>query len=461
MDFLSECRNHPRPWRWAWPVTSLFLAIMAIAHTAAAQGSAGTAQDVVAITDVHVLPMDSDRVLASHTVVIAGERIRDLGPAGSVSIPADARVIPGEGRYLVPGLAEMHGHIPPLDSDPQYVEDVLFLFVANGVTTVRGMLGSPGQLELAARIASGEVVGPTLYLAGPSFSGGSIDSPEQAEARVRAQATEGWHLVKVHPGLTRDEYDAMARTANELNIRFAGHVPADVGLVHALEMRQETFDHVDGYVEYLDGAESELDPENLQGIVRRTREAGAWIVPTMAVWEVLLGALEADEVEAYEELQYMPPEIRNAWIQSHRSRMTNPDLDREQARRIVNNRQQILGALNDGGVGILLGTDSPQQFSVPGFSVRRELSRMIAAGMSPYDILRSGTFNVGQYFRNEDAFGVIAPGMRADMILLWQNPLTNAEVLASPDAVMVRGRWFDRTEIDHRLAEIAERYRED
>ena len=422
--------------------------------TVHAQSDAAT----IAFTGVNVLPMDREAVLENHTVLVRGSRIEAIGPAGDVEVPPDARVIDADNQFLLPGLAEMHGHIPSGDADPQYVADLLALYVANGVTTVRGMQGGPGQLELAQRVETGQVTGPTLYLAGPAFSGGSINSPEEATARVQAQKREGWHLLKVLPGLSRAEYDAMARTANALNIPFAGHVPAEVGLLHALEMHQQTFDHIDGYIELLNGEEGEIDASVLQGIVHRTREAGAWIVPTMAVWEVLLGALDTTEVEAYEELRYMPPAIRSQWIGSHRNRMSNPDLDRDRAQRIVENRQRILGALDAGGVHILMGTDSPQQFSVPGFAIQRELLRMRDAGMSPYAILRSGTFNVGEYFRGEDAFGIVAPGMRADLILIPENPLQDLRHLAKPSGVMVRGTWYDRAQLDSILQEIADRY---
>ena len=459
---LSDMKHHLLFARRFWSLinsatraTTFVIVALAWSTSACAQSASGP----TVFRSVNVLPMDGERILEGQTVVIRDGRIAAVSPDAEAALPEGAQTIDGTGRYLLPGIAEMHGHIPSGNTDPQYLEDLLFLYVANGVTTVRGMQGGAGQLELARQVSSGEIDGPTLYLAGPAFSGGSIDSPGQAVDRVRTQANEGWHLLKILPGMSREEYDAMARTANELNIRFAGHVPADVGLEHAIDMRQETFDHLDGYVEWLGAADGPIDSEALNRIVHRTREAGAWVVPTMAVWEVLLGALEVDEVEAYAELQYLPTEIRDQWMNSHRSRMSNPEHDRQRAQRIARNRIEILRALNEGGVGILLGTDSPQQFSVPGFSTRRELDRMVAAGMSPYEILRSGTYNVGAYFRNQDAFGVIAPGMRADLILTRDNPLDDIQHVLNPDGVMTRGRWYDRATIDARLSEIADRYR--
>uniref|UniRef100_UPI000A8458BE amidohydrolase family protein n=1 Tax=Rhodothermus marinus TaxID=29549 RepID=UPI000A8458BE len=256
-----------------------------------------TPEPITAFVHVNVLPMDRDTVLRDQTVLVRGTRIVAVGPAASVEIPEGARRIDGTGRYLMPGLAEMHGHVPGGNAPAQYVEDVMWLYVANGVTTVRGMLGDPAQLDLRTRINRGELVGPTLYLAGPPFSGNSVTSPAQAVEMVRRQKAEGWDLLKVLPGLSREVYDAMARTAHEVGIRFAGHVPEAVGLRHALEMGQETFDHLDGFIAYLDAFDKSIDEARLQEIVRLTREAQAWVVPTMALWEVLMGVLDLETVQ--------------------------------------------------------------------------------------------------------------------------------------------------------------------
>lgn len=416
------------------------------------------ASDVVAFVNVNVVPMDSERVLEGQTVVVRDGRIEEVGPSGDVAVPDGALRVDAAGQYLMPGLAEMHGHIPPPDAPREFIESVLFLYVANGITTVRGMLGWPGQLALREQANRGEIIAPTLYLAGPSFNGNSVDSPEQAAEMVRAQKDEGWDLLKVHPGLTRDEYDAMARTAKEVGIRFGGHVPADVGLLHAIEMGQETFDHLDGYVEYMNGYEGPVTDEQLADVVRRTREAGAWVVPTMALWEVLFGTLDLETLQAYPELKYMPPDQVGQWIGQHRQRLGSPQFDAEVSRTVIDNRMRLLRALNEGGARILMGTDAPQQFSVPGFSLHRELERMVDAGMTPYEILRSGSYNVGAYFANEDDFGTIAPGQRADLVLVAENPLDDVTAVATPLGVMTRGRWLTREAIDARLAEIAARY---
>jgi imidazolonepropionase-like amidohydrolase len=436
---------------------SLFLFGVALMLFVALQQSS-SAQDL-AFVGVNLVPMDRNRTLNNQTVIVQDGRIAQVGPAGSTRVPDGALRLEGRGKYLMPGLGEMHGHIPSTLEPREFTEAVLFLYVANGVTTVRGMQGSPGQLDLRERAKRGELLAPNLYLAGPAFSGKTIKSVEDAIQRVRQQKAEGWDLLKVLPGLARDHYDAMARTAKEVGISFAGHVPADVGLVHAIQSGQETFDHLDGYIEYLQGEKGAVTEARFQEIAKLTREAGAWVVPTMALWETLRGTADLATLRAFPELKYMPFQQIQQWTSAQENLLKNSDFNPDVARNVIQNRMRLLKVLNDGGVKILLGSDAPQRFSVPGFSIHREMKRMADAGMKPYDILRSGTYNVGLYFKEKDNFGTIEVGKRADLILLNANPLEDISNIARRSGVMVRGRWLSEREIQSRLDQIAASHR--
>lgn len=434
-----------------------FLAFALTACASSADGSASPLGTATVFENVTVVPMDgAERVLEGHSVVVRGDRVLEVGPAGSVTVPSGAAVIDGRGRYLIPGLAEMHGHVPPPSAPAIDTEETLFLYLASGITTVRGMLGAPGQLELRERAAAGDILSPTLYLAGPSFNDRSVSSPEQAAEMARQQAAEGWDLLKIHPGMTRAEYDAMADAALEAGIRWGGHVPADVGLLHAIARGQDTFDHVDGYVEALDGDQGPIDPDALDELVRLTRQAGAAVVPTMALWEVLYGTADLDVLAAYPELAYVSPTVVQRWTDGAVQR--RDAADPAASRSVIDNRVRVLEALHRGGAQILMGTDAPQLFSVPGFSLHRELPYMVQAGMTPYEILASGTTAVGAYFSGSDTFGSIAPGHRADLVMLESDPLEDASHLADIEGVMVRGRWVSRAELDQRLEAIAARH---
>jgi imidazolonepropionase-like amidohydrolase len=435
---------------------SLFLVGVALMFFVLLEPS--SAQDL-AFVGVNVVPMDRNGALNNQTVIVQDGRIAHVGPAGSTRVPDGALRLEGRGKYLMPGLGEMHGHIPSTLEPREFTEAVLFLYVASGVTTVRGMQGSPGQLDLRGRATRGELLAPNLYLAGPGFSGKTIKSADEAIQRVRQQKAEGWDLLKVLPGLTRDQYDAMARIAKEVGISFAGHVPADVGLLHAIQSGQETFDHLDGYIEYLQGEKGPVTEAKFQEIAKLTREAGAWVVPTMALWETLRGTADLATLLAFPELKYMPLQQIQQWTSAQENLLKNSDFKPDVARNVIQNRMRLLKALNDGGVKILLGSDAPQRFSVPGFSIHREMKRMADAGMKPYDILRSGTYNVGLYLEEKDNFGTIEVGERADLILLDANPLEDIGNIARRSGVMVRGRWLSEREIQSRLDKIAASHR--
>jgi imidazolonepropionase-like amidohydrolase len=431
------------------------------------------AQDVTVFRNVAVIPMDAERVLEARTVVVRSERIESLGPAASAEIPAGARVIDGTGKYLVPGLAEMHAHVPG-GADPGYVEEVLFLYVANGVTTARGMLGEPSHLELRERIARHEVLGPRLYTSGPSLNGQRVGSPADAERMVREQAEAGYDFVKVHPGPTRAEYDAAVEAALASGIELAGHVPAEVGVRRALEAKQATIDHLDGYLEALvpearrtaggffglnfaDAANRSLIP----GLVAATLAAGVWNVPTQTLIDnVPAPTPTVDELLARPELAYVSQDTRTQWANAKRNVTSAPGYEPDRARALVSVRRELIKALHDAGAGLLLGSDAPQIFNVPGFSLHRELAAIVAAGLTPYEALRTGTANPAVFFDAPDEFGTIRAGLAADLMLVSANPLEDVAALALPDGVMVRGRWLDRAALDAGLAEIAGRYRE-
>jgi imidazolonepropionase-like amidohydrolase len=434
---------------------SLGMALAVGRHAATAQ-----TPEVVAFTNVTVVAMDANRVTPNQHVVVTKDRITAVGPAAKTPIPAGAVRVEGKGRFVMPGLAEMHGHVPAAPQPKSLIDDVLFLYVANGVTTVRGMLGAPDHLALREAARRGEILAPNLYLAGPSFNGNTTPNPEAAIARVRTQKSEGWDLLKVHPGLSLATYDAMAKTAKEVGIRFAGHVPADVGVPHALEMGQDTIDHVDGYAEHLDGRKKPVDEAGVQDLVARTKKAGTAIVPTLYVWETLQGPVTLESRTALPELRYLPRAMVEQWTKGLDTRLKNPQFNAAEAKLYIENRMRIMQALYKGGVTMLLGSDAPQQFNVPGFSIYHEIERMAAAGMSPFDILASGTANVGAYFKPWDDFGTIAVGKRADLILLDANPLQSLANLERRSGVMVRGRWLPQSELQTRLDEIAARYKQ-
>jgi imidazolonepropionase-like amidohydrolase len=450
-----------------------FRQLAAVAATLVLAGGA-EAQDVTVFRNVAVVPMDRERVVEGQNVVVRGERIEAIGPAASTPVPEGARVVDGGGRYLAPGLAEMHAHVPG-GGDARFAEEVLFLYVANGVTTARGMLGEPEHLRLRERLARHEVLGPRLYTSGPSLNDQSASSPEAAARLVREQAGAGYDFVKVHPGPTRAEYDAAAGAAQESGIELAGHVPDDVGVMRAIEARQATIDHLDGYVQFLVPESRRGAPAGFFGLavvdavdrgriaqaVAATVAANVWNVPTLTLIEHWPAATPTlDTLLARPEMAYVPPQMREQWSRAKRQITSAADYSVAKADELVRLRRELVKALHDAGAPLLLGSDAPQVFNVPGFSLHHELASMVAAGLTPYEALRTGTANPARFFDAADEFGTLRPGLAADLVLVEGNPLADVAALARPAGVMVRGRWLDRAALDERLAAIAARYRE-
>lgn len=455
--------------------------ILAGAGVVEAQDPAAARPAIVAFTGVTIVPMDSERVVAGQTVVVRDGRIAEIGPAASVRVPDGALRVDGRGKYLMPGLAEMHAHIPGANAPPQVVRDIMFLYVANGVTTIRGMLGAPNQLELRERTASGAMLGPTIFVAAPSLNGNSAPDPATAARLVREHKAAGYDLLKLHPGLSRAVYDTIVAVATREAITWGGHVSEDVGVVHAIETRQSTIDHLDGYLDAAvpdtmqarmradDASFAEVigavEESRLRALAGRTREAGVWNVPTAILWENIFSPEDPDSLLARPELRYASPNQRAAWANAKRNQQRNDaanGVTPEVQTRHLALRRVLLKALADSGAGLLMGTDSPQIFNVPGFALHREVRLMQEAGLTPYQVLQSGTRNVARYasevLKQDGRFGTVAVGSRADLVLLGANPLEDVGNLARREGVMVRGRWLSRAEIEQGLAELAARH---
>jgi len=434
--------------------------LVSVAFALAVFLESGSSQTAVAVFEhVNVIPMDRERVIEDRTVVVRDGRIAEIG-GGEVAVPAGAARIDGRGKFLIPTLAEMHAHVP---AEREQAERVLFMYVANGIGTIRSMLGDPSHFTLRERAVKGEIVAPTMYLSGPSFNNKTAATPAAASALVVEQKKAGYDLLKIHPGVPRDAFDALAKTADMQGIRFAGHVPAAVGLQRALEAKSWTIDHLDGYVEALAGPDApagqlfginlidRVDEARLPALVERTKAAGTWVVPTQVLIENWYGPDDVGAMRKRPEMQYVPADQANQWVAVKQKNIQAYPAEHRQ--RYIALRRRILKALHDGGVGVLLGSDAPQTWNVPGFSIHRELATYVAAGLTPYQALATGTRAVAAHLGTSDRTGTVEVGRRADLVLLDGNPLQAIANTSRIAGVMIGGRWLPKSEIDRRLQE--------
>ena len=449
--------------------TVLTIVLLSTTLIARGQSPVSSANRQIVFEDVNVVPMDKHQVLEQQVVVTRNGRITAIGSKEKTRYDRDALVISGSGKYLIPGLAEMHAHIPPTD-DMESMKEVLKLFALNGITTIRGMLGHPKHLELRSLINKGEVPGPHFFTTGPSFNGMSIRSPEEGSAMVRRQKEAGYDFLKLHPGLTREKFDAIASTAKAVGIPFAGHVSYGVGVWRAAEAGYSSIDHLDGFVEGLvPGIERIPEPEaglfgmyvakkadrsQISRLMTALKANGIWVVPTQSLAERWFHPdYAAEDFEKDPNRVYMRSDVAKQWIDSKRNLVSSPQYNAGEIRDFVQLRRDLILACQKSGVGLLLGCDAPQVFNVPGFSTHDELEYLVLAGLTPYEALLTGTRNVAQYLQQVDA-GVIRKGAVSDLVLLDANPLEDIKSTRKISGVMIGDQWMDRSYIDAELKKL-------
>ena len=442
--------------------------LIGITTSSFAQELISNRQRDIVFQGVNVIPMDRERVLENQTVVVRNGKITAMGNASSVRFGRDALVINANGKYLTPGWAEMHAHVPPID-DIEPMKEVLILYVTNGITTIRGMLGHPKHLELRSKINNGEILGPHFYATGPSFNGQSVKTPERGAEMVREQKAAGYDYLKLHPGLTNQTFPAIARTVQEVGIPFVGHVSFNVGVWRAIDAKYSSIDHLDGFVEALTPgidtlAEQETglfgswiayraDEKQIPKLMNGLRQNQVSVVPTQALAERWLSPLPASEFTDDPEMKYMKPQEVQSWERAKNSYNSNPNFSKEHAEKLIQVRRKLIAECQKNGVEILLGSDAPQVFNVPGFSIHHEMKYMVDAGLTPYQTLRTGTVNVASYLNKPDS-GTIKTGNVSDLVLLNGNPLTDINQTRNIEGVMMGTNWLSKAYIQKELKKL-------
>lgn len=414
--------------------------------------------------------MDRDRVLEDWTVVVADGRIRELGPASTITIPKRAIVIDGRGKYLMPGLADMHAHT--------WEEEDFALLLANGVTTIRNMFGGAIHLQWKKRIAAGELASPTLYTAGPIIDGNPpiwpgavVENSADARRTVTEQHAAGYDFLKVYARLLPDAYDALVQEAKAHGLPIAGHVPDSVGLTAALRSGIHSIEHLSGYeaLARKEGGPGEeaiwarLDESQFQSIARDTAKSGTWNCPTLVLFQHRVAPGESQYLQsllARPELRYVSPDTVRSWHpENNYLKHSTPARAASSREKGDVMRKKLVKALHDAGARLLLGTDYGNPFVVPGFSLHVELRNFVDAGLSPFEAIRAGTSGAAEFMNAEAEFGTIAAGRRADLLLIEGNPLADVSHVNKRVGVMVRGRWYSQVELMSELETLAKRFR--
>lgn len=436
----------------------------------------------VAFTNVNVIPMDKERVLQNQTVLVKNGVIADIGK--NVKIPKDAVKIDGTGKFLIPGLMDMHVHL--FSDGDEYrkdiAEDELKVMIANGVTTVRFMIGTPEQLVLREKSAKQEIIAPTIYAASPHLTGKKqgndfvVNTPEEAREAVRKSKAAGYDFIKVTTFIKPEVYEAAVDEAVKQKIRVVGHADSRfVGVERALKARQQ-IEHLDGYLEMLlkddapmKGSISDIyiyqpknwesldyiDESKIATIAKRTVESNPFVNPTQHFMKNTFGLPRSEEsIRAQTDFKFYPKKTQDFYI-NYMKRTPLNQVSWEKRARMIELKNKLIKAIYDAGGKIMTGSDTPEFLWLYGFSEHRELKALVDAGLSNYAALEAATKNPSEFFGTLNKVGTIEKGRRADLVLLEANPLENISATEKRAGVMLKGKWYPQTELNKWLDEAA------
>lgn len=465
--------------------------LLAVAATACS-GSRGpeiAPYAAIAITHVTVVDVRGGSPRTDATVVVRGNRIASIGSSDSVA-PADARIVDGRGKYLIPGLWDMHVHA----AWPNIADPVAELFVANGVTGVRDMWGDPDIIrDWKRHVTERDGRYPRLVAAGNLVDGPDPVWPNSIRVRnandarnvVRSLQREGAEFIKVYSHLPRDAYFAIAEESRKLGIPFAGHVTIAITAAEASQAGQRSIEHLTGVALGCSALESQIVDETSKtidgrgwatasaferaagGLIDSTYDAArcdslaalfvrnqTWQVPTLTV-RYNVTHLDEPALENDARLRYVPRFVKQRWFDRAET------IERGSTRAALAQKAQfqrevmIVGQLWRDGVPILAGTDELNPYCLPGFSLHDELARLVGAGLTPLAALQAATINPARFLSAADSLGTVEPGKVADLVLLDGDPLADIRNVSRISAVVANGRLIDAADRERLLNDAA------
>jgi imidazolonepropionase-like amidohydrolase len=454
-----------------------------------AQSTAESSRQALVITHVTVIDTTGAPPLIDRTVVMNNHRISSIAGAGKATLPTAARVIDASGKFLIPGLWDMHSHF----SDRDYLP----LYLANGVTGLRIMFGDSTAREIRKQIAVGTLLGPRMVIGsriidGPApFLPGfiSVHTPEEARRAVDEEKQAGADFIKVYSFLPRDLYFAIVSESKKVGLPFAGHTPMSVSVEEASDAGQKSIEHLTGIdgscssrandyhlssqqdlAEMIAAGKSSLaggshlaaigvslldtySPARCAAVGARFKSNGTWVCPTLVIFRTM--ALAGDPSLSNDaNIRYLPRDIRVAWEPQNNYLFKIAGVNPAYTKRQFQHDFVTVSALQRAGVGIIAGTDTPSPFVVPGFSLADELELYVKAGLSPVEAIRTATYNAALFLGRERDFGTIESGKLADMVLLDANPLNDIRNIRKISALVYDGAYYDRAALDAMLGKV-------
>jgi imidazolonepropionase-like amidohydrolase len=413
------------------------------------------------ITNVNVVDVKTGNILKNKTILIDNNRITAIYDKEIISSDSTI-VIDGHGKYLIPGLWDMHAHYKwsHVDLDP--------LLIANGITGVREMWGNmPALVDIPQKIQQEENLSPDIYTSGdiidgdpPSFPGSVVvvTTPDEAVKAVNKQIGKKVDFIKVYSSLSEECFMAISTEAKKKNIPFAGHIPNQVSIYKAIDAGMASSEHLNGILyacssnarirstHVLKSNEeliSTFSEERFDSLCCVLAKSSMWLCPTLTVLRAI-GYLNDTTITNDKRMAYLPGYIIDIWNQ--KTKGSNDGDMSSKARYLF--ELDLIGKMNKKEVKLIAGTDFPNPYVFPGFSLHDELALMVKGGMSALDALKSATLNAAIFMNKENDFGTVEVGKMASLVLLNKNPLENIEDTKSIETVILRGKVIRRNVLD-------------
>ncbi len=440
---------------------------------------------ITVFVGVNVVPMDRERVVANQTVIVRNGLIAEIGDAAKVKVPKEATVVDGKAKYLIPGLVDMHTHL--LSDGPEYPDsiahDELRVMVANGVTTVRFMIGTPELLQYRSQSAKGEINAPTIWVASPHLTGREqgnnfvIKTEEEAREAIRKSKAAGYDFIKITTYVPAPLYEAAVDEAAKQGIRVVGHADREYVTVPRAWKTRQQIEHLDGYMEQIlkddapmKGSVSDLymsDPKNWESIdfideakilivAKKSVEANPFSNPTQHFFKNSFGSPRSEEsIKAQPDFKFYPKIVQDQWLNWYKRSRLITQVSMERKARWIDARNKLIKAIHNAGGKLMAGSDTPEFLWLYGFALHHELKALRDAGIGNYAALAAGTRHPQEFLGVLDKVGTVEKGKRADLVLLNANPLADISATYDRAGVMLKGKYYPQTELNGWLNEIA------
>ncbi len=456
------------------PVLLLLISIIFNSCTASKQLTGNKSQiktsqgEIYAITNVNVITMTADnKIIENATVIIKDKRILSIN---SPSLDK-AKLINGKGKWLIPGLIDMHVHnLADVNFGSNYptkgataftnTQDFMLLYVANGVTTAFELSARPEHFGERNEIIKGNVIGPRIALAflidGGEGSGNIANTPEDGRQTVRIAKAQGYEFIKVYSSLNIETFKAIVDEAAKQGMKVVGHIPnAFKGKIEeAFVPNYAMVAHAEEYAKQTDN----FSDEDTKRFAQIAKKNGTWLTPTLVTMVKISEQVRSlDGIINLPSLKYVHPLMQSKWLDSNNYNTgTTPDR-MAYVDKITDFNSRLIKAFKEAGVPIVAGTDSGVSGVVWGFSLHDELKLLVSAGLTTQEALASATRLPATWLGIDDKIGSIETGKYADLILLDANPLDDISNTRKISGVFVNGQWVDRAKIQTMLSDLAKR----